>query len=167
MTSTLLAPGATPEHAIARLTEVRDVILARPERFNMELFFEGPDNTDVTAPECGTVCCIGGWAVAIEAARQGVTPKDLYRNGDTILGAASKALGITEDVGFHLFFAAGLDWTADYCSMADITPAQAADAIDALCDRIRAEAGLLSAADEPLALGDVFAGVPGRVAVQA
>jgi hypothetical protein len=44
------------------LKKVADEILARPEQFRMESWFT-PKLDSI--PECGTACCIAGWAITI------------------------------------------------------------------------------------------------------
>lgn len=67
---------------VERLIRIRDLILAKPEQFNISVWIR--DSTDTynlkaDPHDCGTVACIGGWAEL------------LYRGED-----ASRALGLPE-----------------------------------------------------------------------
>ena len=75
--STLVRPNQTP---VERCRYVADLIEAHPENFNMEWFAQDADGSFGTEralyagerpaiTECGTTCCIAGWAVV-------VTPQD-------------------------------------------------------------------------------------------
>lgn len=79
-----------PATTIERLREVREVILVEPERFVMARYFDDPTKRhgldvevdqppdyDLFEPGCGTACCIAGWAIALEARREGETAQNL------------------------------------------------------------------------------------------
>lgn len=77
------------------LLKVKDQILNEPRLFDMGLWQE--------VHSCGTVCCIGGWACALEGQFSG--------NDEYTKRKAIELLGLTEDEARTLFYAGG--WPRD------------------------------------------------------
>lgn len=79
------------------LRMVRDKILEEPRQFNMYDWFNSTLPDGGRPANCGTACCIGGWAQTIA---QGLTPKEAW-NGTWI--DPRILLGLDRDQGCLLF----------------------------------------------------------------
>jgi hypothetical protein len=91
------------------LLKIKAQILKEPRQFLMSGFFDqylDPVNSDLeddVATNCGTACCIAGWAVTI--GKEYKNPKEAYENSRLLSNTAAEArllLGIKgEDWLFH------------------------------------------------------------------
>lgn len=78
-----------------------------PDRFNMMMFFDGPENCSsrwhyMHAGECGTSCCIGGWACVL-ALPDPLVRADVIEDSDEEQ-VAREWLGLTFEQAQSLFF---------------------------------------------------------------
>jgi hypothetical protein len=93
------------KHRINKIlfAKVRDHILAEPRRFRMERYVANPGYYGLegdTAPPCGTVACIAGWAVALVDGMDAITAPGAY---DHIAERAEELLGLSDDEGWALW----------------------------------------------------------------
>lgn len=88
-----------------------------------ELYFNMAVVREQDSTECGTVCCIAGWAIDLYG--DPAHFKKLTRGLETHdITVASELLGIDRDTGFRLFFG---NWDeVEGIEMSNITPTQAA-----------------------------------------
>lgn len=113
---------------------VRDLILERPEQFDMEvLVFSGdPDGSTVAGLEhpCGTVACIAGWA-AFASGYRGGENREIEQRAADFLGLEMTRLSIFMISGpaADLFYPSG-ETTDAYLATAE----QAAKVLDHLIE---------------------------------
>lgn len=114
-----------PELNADMLHRVADAIEAQPENYNQNEYAEVSD--------CGTRCCIAGWAARLDPrldwdgeplSRRGVTPGAVHRAGQ-------RALGLSEREAAVLFDA---DWHPSDLACDDPTAAEAAAFLRGLAD---------------------------------
>lgn len=95
-----------------RLRLLADVIEARPEHFDMSLWYRSKESvngnprrvSDADATECGTTFCVAGWACYL-------WPEDIPRtdstDGNAWVHAGAAVLGLPRRTAKALFFATG------------------------------------------------------------
>lgn len=99
--------------------QIRDQIKKEPQNFNMSDF------------GCGSVHCIGGWALEFF-----YRERDLRPEGRSLTALASKAFGFSREIGRRLFYG---DWPKGYNSSTDdvsLVDIKAEDTIKLLDDLI-------------------------------
>lgn len=96
---------------ITKLRQIERTILCEPERYNQN-FWASPF-------ACGTVCCIAGHAVAIEARKNGYRidrALDLYRivGSNGFVRSAAAIIGLRSEEAARLFLDSSF-WPAPFC----------------------------------------------------
>lgn len=89
---------------IPLLKAVRDKIASEPHQFEMAHYFtrflDCKDAHKIKIPDCGTACCIAGWALAIH---KGKKPNVLKDDGASTGREAAGVLGI-DHIGSECLF---------------------------------------------------------------
>ncbi len=84
--------------------KVIDHILEEPKRLDMSVYAVSPEDLEIRdekrVPECGTVACFGGWAVALKHKWKA---KKLADNYGELADLSREALGITFEESKVLF----------------------------------------------------------------
>jgi hypothetical protein len=99
------------------LLKVKQAILDEPARLNMDNFLKSSDYYHDQEPACGTVGCIAGWAVIIDALGRDLSPQSIKKarlsiyEGD-VEKKACKLLGL-EYTGLHPLFYPWGAWPED------------------------------------------------------
>lgn len=97
------------------LIQVRDTIAQRPGQFLMRTFFSHQTEQQNPAAECGTACCIAGWAITLKG--EFATPMDAYdhyneSSSSNLWYAGRYALDLTDEQASRLFEAG--NWPAPF-----------------------------------------------------
>lgn len=100
---------------IARLDQVREIVLAKPERLKMNSWHSGnwtPDHTPEEEHSCGSAHCIAGWLQALSPDKK-IREMSAESAGYTLAPASSFMFYQTDDVA--------LEWlkNRDYAKLAE------------------------------------------------
>lgn len=85
------------------LRRVRDHILAEPTRLDMNVMLKAVDTKQNGAPPCGTVGCIAGWTVVLEAGVKKLPGTAQEYFDLDVWGDAQEFLGLSNDEAGRLF----------------------------------------------------------------
>lgn len=91
-------PKSKAKTAYGLLSEICDLIIAEPKRYNQTRFLAvqgGDERPPMGFPSCGTVGCVAGWVVALKD-RRAIKYTDVE-------GVASSVLGLVDTQKYQLF----------------------------------------------------------------